>query len=330
MYTEIQQKGEITMSNFMEQEIAEFESHDGGLLIDLREEADFDAGHIPGALHMTLENIRDEIRRLAKFNTKILLYCYTGAWSRQAEEMLKAKGYENAVNLGGIDQYTGRMEPAITVREMRRMKNLSQNDLARAIGIRQPTVAAYESGKANPGPVIAAQIRKQYNVTIAPMEKKRKKAGVRSRNLFGMNPGQFEPVDVNSVTTIRELRAAMGLTQAAAANALGVKPGTIAAYEAGRIHPSSEIIRKAHELYGVSLKPGTSRRGRTPKKRNEDGRFARTAMFIQMPGGKTLTATDILDKVTGEAGVVDSIYVNTEEGKAYWVKNENGTGSVEL
>ena len=252
------------MSNFMEQEIAEFESHDGGLLIDLRDEADFDAGHIPGALHMTLENIRDEIRRLATFNTKILLYCYTGAWSHQAEEMLKAKGYENAINLGGIDQYSGRMEPAITVREMRRMKNLSQNDLARAIGIRQPTVAAYESGKANPGPVIAAQIRKQYNVTIAPMEKRRKKPGTRSRNLTG-NAASLEPADINSVTTIRELRAAMGLTQAAAANALGVKPGTIAAYEAGRIHPSSEIIRKAHELYGVSLKPGTSRRGRTPK-----------------------------------------------------------------
>lgn len=318
------------MSNFMEQEIAEFESHDGGLLIDLRDEADFDAGHIPGALHMTLENIRDEIRRLATFNTKILLYCYTGAWSRQAEEMLKAKGYENAINLGGIDQYSGRMEPAITVREMRRMKNLSQNDLARAIGIRQPTVAAYESGKANPGPVIAAQIRKQFNVTIAPMEKRRKKTGMRSRNMAGMNAIQLETADVNSVTTIRELRAAMGLTQAAAASALGVKPGTIAAYEAGRIHPSSEIIRKAHDLYGVSLKPGTSRRGRTPKKRNDDTKAAYASMFIQMPGGKTLTAADILEKVTGEVGEVESIYVRTDEGKAYWVKGEDGTGSVDL
>ncbi len=317
------------MSNFMEQEIAEFESHDGGLLIDLRDEADFDAGHIPGALHMTLENIRDEIRRLATFNTKILLYCYTGAWSHQAEEMLKAKGYENAVNLGGIEQYSGRMEPAITVREMRRMKNLSQNDLARAIGIRQPTVAAYESGKANPGPMIAAQIRKLYNVTIAPMEKRRKKPGTRARNLAG-SAMQFEPADMNSVTTIRELRAAMGLTQAAAASALGVKPGTIAAYEAGRIHPSSDIIRKAHELYGVSLKPGTSRRGRTPKKRNDDSKSAYSSLFIQMPGGKTLTAADILEKVTGEAGEVDSVYVRTDEGKAYWVKNENGTGSVDL
>jgi thiosulfate sulfurtransferase len=318
------------MSNFMEQEIAEFESHDGGLLIDLRDEADFDAGHIPGALHMTLENIRDEIRRLATFNTKILLYCYTGTWSRQAEEMLKAKGYENAINLGGIDQYSGRMEPAITVREMRRMKNLSQNDLARAIGIRQLTVAAYESGKANPGPVIAAQIRKQFNVTIAPMEKRRKKTGMRSRNMAGMNAIQLETADVNSVTTIRELRAAMGLTQAAAASALGVKPGTIAAYEAGRIHPSSEIIRKAHDLYGVSLKPGTSRRGRTPKKRNDDTKAAYASMFIQMPGGKTLTAADILEKVTGEVGEVESIYVRTDEGKAYWVKGEDGTGSVDL
>lgn len=317
------------MSNFMEQEIAEFESHDGGLLIDLRDEADFDAGHIPGALHMTLENIRDEIRRLATFNTKILLYCYTGAWSHQAEEMLKAKGYENAINLGGIDQYSGRMEPAITVREMRRMKNLSQNDLARAIGIRQPTVAAYESGKANPGPMIAAQIRKLYNVTIAPMEKRRKKPGTRSRNLAG-KAAPLDPADIGSVTTIRELRAAMGLTQAAAANALGVKPGTIAAYEAGRIHPSSEIIRKAHELYGVSLKPGTSRRGRTPKKRIDEMKPAYSSLFIQMPGGKTLTAADILEKVTGEVGEVESIYVRTDEGKAYWVKNENGTGSVDL
>ena len=316
------------MSSFMDQKIAEFESHDGGLLIDLRDGKDFDAGHIPGALHMTPENIRDEIRRLATFSTRILLYCYTGGRARQAAEMLKAKGYENTVDLGGIGQYTGRMEPAITVRELRRMKDLSQSRLAKAIGVRQPTVAAYECGKANPGPAVEARIRKLYHVTVAPMMKDPKyapKAAGAGKAGTG-KPVRSCPADASSATTIRELRIALGLSQAAIAKELGIKPGTVSAYEAGRIHPSDSIIRKAKDLYGASLTPGPSRRDRRSKKPAE----ASIPMFIEIPGFPGYTTAEILEKVYREAGEVDAIYLRTDQGKAYWVRNETETGSVDL
>ena len=153
--------------------VQEFQAQDGAVLVDLRDAADFEVGHIPGAIHMTLSNLRDGIRRIAKFNSPIYLYCYSGNRSDQGEAQLRARGYENARSIGGMDRYTGPLDgPALNIRELRRVKGLSQAAFAAAIGVRQPTVAAYESGKANPSPKTVEQIRALFGVNLARTEKK--------------------------------------------------------------------------------------------------------------------------------------------------------------
>ena len=75
----------------------------GALLVDLRDREDYEAGHLPGARHMTV----DEIRQEAEEDTRILLYCYHGIRSLKAALFLKAAGYPNAESLGGISGYHG-------------------------------------------------------------------------------------------------------------------------------------------------------------------------------------------------------------------------------
>ena len=56
-----------------------------------------------------------------------------------------------------------------------------------------------------------------------------------------------------SKTTIKELRAANKLTQAAFAQVIGVSAATVAAYEAGRTGPSEKVVARIRELYGADL-----------------------------------------------------------------------------
>ena len=153
--------------------ILEYQMEENAVLIDLRDADDFAVGHIPGAVHFSLNTLRDGIRKIAKFTTPIYLYCYTGNRSEQGEFLLRAKGYLNAESIGGMDGYRGELEgPQMSVKELRRVKGLSQAAFAAAIGVRQPTVAAYESGKANPSPQTVARIRELYGMNLARTEKK--------------------------------------------------------------------------------------------------------------------------------------------------------------
>ena len=80
------------------------------ILIDLRDAEDYAEGHIPGAVSMMLETIREQIVTIAQKNTPIFLYCYGGMRSYQAEALLQARGYLHVSSIGGIDRYKGELE----------------------------------------------------------------------------------------------------------------------------------------------------------------------------------------------------------------------------
>ena len=243
---------------------------ENAVLIDLREEDDYAAGHIPGARRIPLGSLREEIRRIARFNTPILLYCYTGKKSAQAAELLQSRGYENARNIGGIEAYAGELEPQLTIRELRAKKGLSQTALARMIGVRQPTVAAYESGKAYPGPAIREAIRRMLFVTIAPPDKDPAGESAQKTGRGRSKAGKAAP---GKTKTIREIRKENGMTQAAFAKTLGVCAGSIAAYEEGRTRPGQKVVDRIREIYGAELSVPTSEKkttaGKTGRKKDE-------------------------------------------------------------
>ena len=76
----------------------------GGLLVlDVRTVQEYDAGHIPGALHIPhteLDLRADEVRR-ARARGGVVVYCMRGPRSRVAEKMLVANGITNLHHLEG-------------------------------------------------------------------------------------------------------------------------------------------------------------------------------------------------------------------------------------
>ncbi len=77
------------------------------LLCDLRDEEDYAAGHIPGAVHLRHDRLTQDIGELADLDTPLYLYCYSGHRCAQAEVILQAMGYSAVRVLGGLDSYDG-------------------------------------------------------------------------------------------------------------------------------------------------------------------------------------------------------------------------------
>ena len=78
------------------------------ILLDVREQDEFDAGHIPGAILIPNESIGDtQPEELPNLNQIILIYCRSGNRSKQAAQKLFDMGYTNIYEFGGIVDWTG-------------------------------------------------------------------------------------------------------------------------------------------------------------------------------------------------------------------------------
>ena len=84
------------------------------LLIDVREESEFAAGHIPGAIHVSKGVIERDIETVVPDpNKEILLYCGGGFRSALSAENLQRMGYRNVVSVdGGWRSWTEANYPA--------------------------------------------------------------------------------------------------------------------------------------------------------------------------------------------------------------------------
>lgn len=80
------------------------DAHPDALRLDVRTEAEYLTGHLPGALLLPLDDI-DEVsaqEAVPDYSAVLLVYCRTGKRSRLAIERLRALGYENLIDLGGL------------------------------------------------------------------------------------------------------------------------------------------------------------------------------------------------------------------------------------
>ena len=81
---------------------------DGHVIVDVRRQDEYDAGHIPGAILIPNETIgSDSPEALPDYDQIILVYCRSGNRSKQASEKLAAMGYKNVYEFGGINSWTG-------------------------------------------------------------------------------------------------------------------------------------------------------------------------------------------------------------------------------
>ena len=71
-------------------------------LIDVREDNEWEAGHLPAALHLGRGVIeRDIEQHFPDFNTELILYCGGGYRSALTAESLQKMGYTNVFSMDG-------------------------------------------------------------------------------------------------------------------------------------------------------------------------------------------------------------------------------------
>mgnify|MGYP000892615739 CR=1 FL=1 len=83
------------------------EENPNAVILDVRTQTEYDAGHIEGAVLLPNENIGDaKPSELPDLDAEILVYCRSGNRSAQAAKKLAALGYTNVYDFGGIIDWT--------------------------------------------------------------------------------------------------------------------------------------------------------------------------------------------------------------------------------
>ena len=81
--------------------------NEGAILIDVRTQDEYDAGHIDGATLLTLDTINETSVSdvVGSKEAVIIVYCRSGNRSHQALEKLQELGYENVYDLGAMSNW---------------------------------------------------------------------------------------------------------------------------------------------------------------------------------------------------------------------------------
>jgi NADPH-dependent 2,4-dienoyl-CoA reductase/sulfur reductase-like enzyme/rhodanese-related sulfurtransferase len=73
---------------------------ENAFLLDVRTSSEFEAGHIPSAINIPVDNIRDRMQELP-LDRPIYIYCEAGLRGYLAQRILRQTGYEQVANLSG-------------------------------------------------------------------------------------------------------------------------------------------------------------------------------------------------------------------------------------
>ena len=78
------------------------ESGEPHFLVDTREDSEWDAGHVKGAVHLSKGIIERDIEtKVPQKGAKLVLYCGGGFRSALVADNLQKMGYTNAISLDG-------------------------------------------------------------------------------------------------------------------------------------------------------------------------------------------------------------------------------------
>ena len=83
-------------------EATQLSNRENAVFLDIRDEGEYRAGHIPEAIHIPLKRLPERVAELGKKKDfPIIAYCRSGSRSTRAGSILKKHGFENVYNLGG-------------------------------------------------------------------------------------------------------------------------------------------------------------------------------------------------------------------------------------
>jgi rhodanese-related sulfurtransferase len=75
-------------------------NHQGAVMLDIREDAEYQQGHILNSVHIPLPRLQQQLKTLEKHKAKpVIAVCQTGNRSAQAASLLHKNGFETVYNL---------------------------------------------------------------------------------------------------------------------------------------------------------------------------------------------------------------------------------------
>lgn len=85
------------------------------LLIDVREQWEYDVANLPAARLIPLGQLESRLAELEAYRDRpVVVHCRTGGRSGKACEFLRSKGFTRVENLrGGIDLWSREVDPSV-------------------------------------------------------------------------------------------------------------------------------------------------------------------------------------------------------------------------
>ena len=83
------------------------------IILDVREQDEYDSGHIPGAVLLPVATIDEDTAAevIPETDSTVLVYCSSGNRGKTASSALAGLGYTNIYEFGGINTWPYETEP---------------------------------------------------------------------------------------------------------------------------------------------------------------------------------------------------------------------------
>lgn len=97
------------------QELVNLVNRENGIVVDLRDRREFDAGHIADAINIPHQNLADRLDELAAHKARpVILACRMGQHAGAAGTLLRGRGFERVLRLsGGISEWQNNNLPLV-------------------------------------------------------------------------------------------------------------------------------------------------------------------------------------------------------------------------
>ena len=85
------------------------------VILDVREQHEYDSGHIPEAVLLPVGTITEDTAAavIDELDTVVLVYCRSGNRSKTASQALADLGYTNVYEFGGINDWPYEIEESL-------------------------------------------------------------------------------------------------------------------------------------------------------------------------------------------------------------------------
>ncbi len=83
-------------------EATRLSNRENAVFLDVREDSEYQSGHIPQAIHIPYRQLAERVNELNRYrDAPLIAYCRSGTRSGSIGGLMKKNGFENVYNLGG-------------------------------------------------------------------------------------------------------------------------------------------------------------------------------------------------------------------------------------